>query len=375
MGTKFLRFCTLLLILFIGGRLHAQKVDSIFRYIVDTSFAAHPGATGIMLSLITDNGETQTYTTGISDKTTKEKLRPDQPVLVASNTKTYISAAILSLSEQQKLKIEDSIGKYLTKNTRDKLWNDGYDTRKITIINLLSHTSGIDDYVNDEYFEFVNTHRQYNWTRDEQIDRAMKVGRPLALPGDTFKYADINYLLLTEIIESITHKPFYKSVRDLLEYKQLKLNATWFTKLEPKPGTTEMPAHQYWRKYSWDSYDLDPSWDLYGGGGIVATPEDMALFFKYLFEGKIIKDKKILSRLYTPVPCKTQTNYCLGIRKVEMAGLTGYYHGGFWGTDIIYFPDLKTAIAIVILEKTERDLSANICKAIAETLKNREHLK
>lgn len=375
MNTKPILFYILYSLLLIGNHLYAQEEDSTFKYVVDTSFAAHPKTTGIMLSIISGDGDSWNYATGVSDKNTKERLRTDQPVLIASNTKTYIAVAILRLCEQKKLKIEDSIGKYLTKSTRNKLEDDGYKTEKITIIHLLSHTSGIDDYVNDAYFEFVNTHRQYNWTREEQIDSAFSVGHPLAQPGDTFKYADINYLLLTEIIENVTHQPFYKAVRELLKYKELKLKATWFTKLEPKADKAEMQAHQYWSKYPWDSYDLDPSWDLYGGGGIVATPEDMALFFKYIFEGKIIKDKDILSRLYTSVPCKTQTNYCLGIRKVTIAGLTGYYHGGFWGTDVIYFPELKTAIAIVILEKEEREISANICKAIAEAIKNKQHLR
>jgi D-alanyl-D-alanine carboxypeptidase len=371
MCTKFICCCMLLSLLLTGNRLHAQKTNAVFQYIVDTTLAAHPGATGIVVSIIPDKGQTWTYATGISDKHTKATLQADQPVLMASNTKTYISVAILRLCEEKKLKIEDSIGKYLTKNTLDKLVNDGYKTNEISIVHLLSHTSGIDDYVNDDYFSFVNTHRRYNWTRDEQIDRAVQVGKPLAQPGDTFKYADINYLLLTEIIETVTHQPFYKAVRELLKYKDLKLNATWFTKLEPKPGTTSLPAHQYWSKYPWDSYDLDPSWDLYGGGGIISTATDMALFYKYLFEGKIIKDKYLLSRLYAPVPCKTQTNYCLGLRNITMAGLTGYYHGGFWGTDAIYFPELKTAISIVILERSERELSAGICKGIAEAMKNK----
>ena len=370
MSAKSICCCLLLTLLLTGNHLYAQKTNAVFQNIVDTTLAAHPGATGIIVSIIPDKGETWTYATGVSDKHTQAKLQADQPVLIASNTKTYISAAILKLYEQKKLNIEDSIGKYLTKKTRDKLVKDGYKTSNISIINLLSHTSGIDDYVNDDYFTFVNTHRQYNWTRDEQIDRAVQVGKPLAQPGDTFKYADVNYLLLTEIIEKVTHQPFYKALRELLQYKALQLKTTWFTKLEPKPKGTGVLAHQYWSKYPWDAYDLDPSWDLYGGGGIVATATDMALFYKYLFEGKIIKDKNVLARFHTAVPCKTQTNYCLGIRNITMAGLTGYYHGGFWGTDVIYFPELKTAISIVILERSERELSATMCKAIAAAIKH-----
>jgi len=39
----------------------------------------------------------------------------------------------------------------------------------------------------------------------------------------------------------------------------------------------------------WDSYDINPSWDFYGGGEIAATAKESALFFQYLFDGKIIQ--------------------------------------------------------------------------------------
>jgi D-alanyl-D-alanine carboxypeptidase len=350
--------------------LHAQKRVGQFKHAIDTAFAAHPAAVGIMACVITEDGKAWTYAAGVSDRVTKARLQADQPVLIASNTKTYVAAAILKLEERGKLDISDPIGKYLPGRTLQKLGASSYDTRKISILQLLSHTSGIDDYVDDAYFDTVNAHPQHRWTRAEQIERAAAIGRPLAQPGDTFKYADVNYLLLTEIIEGVTGQPFYESIRSLVGYDALKLNATWFLSLEPAPRHIPALAHQYWNKYPWDSYGLDPSWDLFGGGGIAATPSDLALFFKDIFEGKIVKDTSVLAKMYTNVPCKNPANYCLGIRKLKIAGLTAYYHGGFWGTDAIYFPDLKTAICIVVLEKSERDISAEICKAMVAIIQH-----
>ncbi len=349
--------------------LHAQKINDQLAHIIDTTFSAHPAATGIMACVISGDGKAWTYAAGLSDKALKTRLAVGQPGLIASNTKTYIAAAILRLNEQKKLNISDTIGKYLPAGALQKLASNGYETGNISIRHLLSHTSGIDDYVDDAYFDTVNAHPHRKWTRSEQVDRAVKTGKPLAPPGDTFRYADVNYLLLTEIIEQVTGKPFYEAVRTLLSYKKLKLNTTWFTTLEATPLHALALAHQYWNKYPWDSYNLDPSWDLFGGGGIAATPADLALFFKDLFEGKIIKDTGILSKMYANVPCKTKTNYCLGLRKLTISGLTAYYHGGFWGTDAIYFPELKTAICIVVLEKSERDISADICRAIVDVVR------
>ena len=75
-------------------------------------------------------------------------------------------------------------------------------------------------------------------------------------------------MLLAEIIEQKTHQPFYAVIRDLLKYNELGLTKTWFIDLEKYPKQTLALAHQYSDKYNWDSYDINPSWDLYGGGGI-----------------------------------------------------------------------------------------------------------
>jgi D-alanyl-D-alanine carboxypeptidase len=51
------------------------------------------------------------------------------------------------------------------------------------------------------------------------LELTIKTGGPLGIPETTFSYADANYLLLTEIIEQITQKPFYSAMRELLYYK------------------------------------------------------------------------------------------------------------------------------------------------------------
>lgn len=312
------------------------------------------------------------YATGVSDKHSEKKITADQPALIASNTKTFVAVAILKLVEFNWIKLEQPIEHLIYPNTKEQLQANGYHPNEITVIQLLSHTSGIDDYVNDAYFDFVNTHRNYRWTRDKQITLGMKVGKPLAMPGDTFRYADINFLLLTEIIERFKGKPFDQSISTLIDFKSLGMNSTWFYGLQKVPKKSTPLVHQYWNKYSWDSYDLNPSWDLFGGGGMASTTKDLAIFFRQLFTGHIIRNPLLLSQVYADVHCKTKTNYCLGIRKISMLGSEAYYHGGFWGTDAIYFPELRAAISIFILEKSERDLSADLCKEVLRVLRTTE---
>lgn len=349
---------------------HAKSLKASIRHIVDSFYQSQPNTVGIILHVESPQRHlSYSYAAGYADKNTQQKLEPLQPVLLASNTKTYISAAILMLVECKAITLDQPIESLISDRSRQLLTQDGYALKTIHVRHLLSHTSGIHDYATDAYFDFVDTHPRYRWTRDEQISLAMEVGKPLGQPTDTFKYADINYLLLTEIIERFTNKPFYLAVRELLNYSGNGLYNTWFAGLDQPTLPTLPLAHQYWDKRFWDASEQHPSWDLYGGGGIIATAPDLARFFQHLFEGKIIRDKQLLAQMYTHVPCKATTNYCLGVRKLSIAETIGYYHGGFWGTDAIYFPSLNTSIAIFILERGKRELSAEICKSILALLK------
>ena len=349
---------------------NAQEIEKKLQHILDSTYQANQNAVGLLIHVESPNKNISwTSAIGFSNKDTKEKIDKDQPLLIASNTKTYISTAILKLVENGKLELNQPIKKLVYRKTKKRLKKNGYDVNKILVKHLLSHTSGITDYVNDAYFEFVDKNRNKEWTRDEQIKLAMQLAKP-SEAGNLFAYGDINYLLLSEIIEKKTDKPFYTSIRELLNFKQHNLNTTWFINLENKPKNTLPFAHQYSDKYNWDSYNLNPSWDLFGGGGLASNTKDLALFFQLLFEGKIIEDKTILSQIHTYVIPKEQSkNYCLGLYNFpSFSGNKAYYHGGWWGTDVIYLPELNTTISAFTLLKEKRSLNAEISHEIIKLL-------
>lgn len=359
----------ILLWLTAAGTVQAQDIQHRFRQVVDSVYAAHTGAVGFLVHVEAPGRYISwNYAVGDADRITQQPLLTSQPVLIASNTKPYVAATILRLVEQGCVQVDQPIEKLLRAETEQQLSAAGYQTEKITLRHLLSHTSGIRDYVDEGYFQLIGMHKDHAWTRDEQITRAARAGLPYAAPGDTFRYADINYLLLTEVIETCTQKPFYEAIRSLLDLKKHRLRNTWFIKLEKTPKKSAALAHQYWDKYGWDTYDLDPSWDLYGGGGMAATVKDMALFFRWLFEGKIIQNKDVLAQMYQDVPPNLEVNYCLGIRKISIAGFTGYNHGGGLGTDVVYIPELDATIAVAVLEASHRPRAQEISKEIARLL-------
>lgn len=355
-----------ILFLFVATGLQAQEIQQQFKKTVDSVFALHPDARGFMVRVeAPDQKISWSYAVGQSGA---KPLSVMQPVLVASNTKPYVAATILKLAEKGRLKIDQPIQKLISSQSENLLSKAGYQTDKITLYHLMSHTSGIRDYVDESYFQFIDEHKDHHWTRDEQIARAANAGQPLALAGDTFKYADVNFVLLTEVIETVTHQPFYKAMRSLLGFKKHQLDETWFINLETAPKNASPLANQYWAKYGWDIRDLDPSWDLYGGGGIAATVQDMAHFFQLLFGDQEIIGAAMLEKMHADVPPNLAVNYCLGIKKIKVAGLTGYNHGGGLGTDVVYIPELNATIAISVLEASKRPVAVEISRILIESL-------
>ncbi len=292
---------------------------TVYQAVLDAMYQEFPESIGIMAHVESPSaGISWSGSVGYSDDKNKNPLHPKDPALIASCIKTYVSASILKLQEEGKLTIEDPIAKHLTAKTVALFRKDAYAMDSIKIKHLLSHTSGIGDYVNTDYFLKIDNNPTYRWTRDEQLQLATEVTDPLGAPQELFKYADVNYLLATEIIEQKTKQPFYTAMRDLLEYEALGFENTWFPTLEEKPINTKPLVHQYWNEedwgeakmdISWDSAEHDISWDLYGGGGIATTMEELAKFSYHLFHGDIIKNKAVLSlnKLDKPRACLENT--------------------------------------------------------------------
>lgn len=326
---------------------------------IDSIQSSDPESVGIMVHLESpQNNLSWSGCTGYSNKNQKIKLSSDQPALIASTIKPYISATILRLEELGLLTLKDPISKHLTEKTIRTFENVGYNFDNIKIKHLLTQTSGIKEYADRDYIEWINKNQKHRWTRDEQLRLTASKGKPLGNPEDVWSYSDANFLLCTEIIESNTKKPFYKAIRKLLKYEDLGFRNTWFPTLEEPNKTTKPLVHQYWSSWNWDSYDMDPSFDLYGGGGIATTTEELAKFAFNLFQGNIIEDSTTLNKIFTKIiPSDGKdTEYLLGLGEGSINEFKYYWHGGFWGTNVLYFPELETSLAVYVLDKDKSQL-------------------
>lgn len=288
------------------------------------------------------------------DNQQRNPLNVDQPMRVASNTKTFAAAAILRLWEQQSINLDDPIEQYLSPQHTSMIRAAGYPLTDITLRHLLSHTSGLYDYGDSPEFlsAIVNT-PQRHWTRTEQLKVAMASGQPYGNPGEVFRYSDTGYILLGEIIERVAERPLGIALRLLLDYQALGLNATWLETAEQEPPGLPPLVHQY--EGDLDIRQLHASCDIYGGGGLVSTVGDMARFMQGLFNGNLFKHTFTLPTLLSTVAATSggpdygiwqqiPGTYRLGID----GGQTGrvFSHKGHFGTVAAYVPELDLAIGL-----------------------------
>jgi D-alanyl-D-alanine carboxypeptidase len=301
---------------------------------------------------------------GVADLSTGEPLTPAHPVRIASNTKTFLAAATLRLWEEDRLGLDDPIGGHLGAEHSELLTADGYDLDAITIRHLLTHTSGLYDYADRErYVEAVFADPAHRWTPEEQIGLAVEWGDPYGAPGELYRYSDTGYVVLGLILESVYGKPLAAVLREMLNFEGLGLGATWLETLEdPPPGASDR-AHQYMGET--DTYDFDPSLDLYGGGGLVSTADDMAVFMRELFVGGVFRAAATADTMLTTVDGAgagpdlggspmVPGRYRMGVEVRDLGGLALYMHTGFWGTMKAYLPGPDVAISIAVTQQQSR---------------------
>jgi D-alanyl-D-alanine carboxypeptidase len=301
------------------------------------------------------------------------ELNPKAPVRIASNTKTYTAAAILRLYEQGLLKLDDSIEEYISKGHLQLLKSDGYHTERITIRHLLTHTSGMVDHAATQtYLSKVFDDPNFRWTRSMQIKGAVDWGDPLFEIGQGFSYSDTGYLLLGEIIEKITGKSLGEAFHQLLKFDELGIQSTWQESIQDTPSQALPRAHQYFNEL--DTYNFDPSLDLYGGGGLAATAADMALFYQALFNHRVFDDTSTLELMIKSVPlpenAERSMDYRMGIYTFEVAGEQVYAHAGFWGTQVVYVPSLNASVAVVTTQFGKSKTIFELTSALITELKS-----
>lgn len=328
------------------------RVEAALQVVLDSLVRAAPELPGIAVTVLAPRAcLTWHGAAGVVDRIRKEPLTPHHPHRIASNTKTYTAAAILRLMEGGGLSLDDPITRHLSADELAPLQRDGYAVDRITVRHLLTHTGGLYDYATDPRFvAIVTTRPTHRWTRAEQVDSAMVWGDAYGAPGAVFHYTDTGYILLGRMIERLSGMDLAAAYRSLLRYGSLGLATTWLETLEPAPAGVPERAHQYLGEQ--DTFRFDASFDLYGGGGLVATTGDMARFTRALFVGGVFeRPGTIDAMLAVPAGITGPRTYALGISRIAIGDDVLWGHTGFWNTLAHHVPASDITVAASITQQ------------------------
>jgi CubicO group peptidase (beta-lactamase class C family) len=333
--------------------------ETAIRNLFDRYVATIPGSNGYIVNVWSPTNSIDTsVANGLSDVAANTAISAMQPTRIASVTKTFTTATVLRLVEKQRLSLNDSIEQHASPILIEILRSGGYDTSAITINQLLQHSSGIADYAGNEdkyggpFKEAVVSNPLKKWTRFEQIEFSVKNYEPVGEPGREFHYSDTGYILLGDIIEQITGQTYAEAMRSLLNYANLGLDNTYLEDAEPAPDNLLPQAHAYAGQF--DLSEIDASYDLFGGGGLVATVQDVSKFFAALFDSTIFEHESTLDLMMGHGPSLLKASFDepapMSLYPRNVGSELCYQHTGFTGITALYCPRLGTAITFTVLQ-------------------------
>lgn len=268
-------------------------------------------------------------------------LDPSSCFRTASVTKTFVATALLRLAERGGLAIDDPVLAHLPDRAADLLVSHAPLAGDITLRHVLRHTSGVYDFGNDSlYRRTIALEPSKVWSAYDLIGLAFAQGAPYCPPGQAFHYSDTGYVLLALVLEHRTSLGFAAALRDLAGIDDIGLTHTWLEGKEPAPPGAPPRAHQY--VGADDTFAWDPSFDGYGGGGLVSTSTDLVRFIRSVLVGDLLTPESRASMLDTCTPTGfglVGQRHGLGVFETIDGGFRRLGHEGFWGVWMYHFPD------------------------------------
>ncbi|HEY2093341.1 MAG TPA: serine hydrolase domain-containing protein [Thermoanaerobaculia bacterium] len=232
---------------------------------------------------------------GAADRTGGRPVTTATGFDIGSLVKPFTATAILKLESRGKLRRSDSISRFFPSAPPDKT--------RITVQQLLEHTSGLPDIV-DAASKPLGYTQDYDYepvSRDEMVRRVLNA-KLLSAPGEKSRYSNSGYSLLGAIIEIASGEPYEQFVRETI-FEPAGMTRTGY--LAPGWQRSDL-AVGYLRNERWGT-PLDhrwlsdgPSWNLRANGGMLSTTADLAKWIHALAGETLLTaaEKKALFDLY-----------------------------------------------------------------------------
>ena len=328
--------------------------------------AGYPAA----LAAVSDSkGESAGVAVGKGNLETGQAPPMDGEVRIGSNTKTFVAVVVMQLVQEGKVGLDEPIETYLP----GLIKGEGVDGSKITVRQLLQHTSGLPEYT-DTYLSSraaESENMQHYVPPRDLLDTAL--GKPAAFePGTQWKYTNTNYIVLGMLIERVSQRPVGEQIDERI-VKKLGLSHTYF----PAPGEEKIRGthpqgyHLSAEGKLEDITEMDPAWG-WAAGAMVSTPSELNTFFQAVLDGRLLTQASIDEMKNGAVDASSHlgsgTVYGLGLigRSLSCGGtawghggdIAGYHTRGGVGPDGTAVTVAVTALPTAIADQSNLESSA-----------------
>lgn len=310
---------------------------------------------GISVSIFYKGREILSKCYGLADAQEKRPATRETLFKSASTSKVLVALAILMLEQQGKVNLDEPISRYL-KNLDRSLSN-------LTLRQLLSHTAGLKDQVNDFGPSGISRQKDYASDLDKDIF--------LTDPGEVFSYSNSGYNMVGAIIEALLDTDFDSAMRTLI-FNPFNMRATTYRndKVEKKKlayghsisGTTVSVNHT-----------LPDNARERASGMMLTSATEMNKVLGWLVSDQPPEDQALKRNLMTTIADSRMTGsyfqYGFGLFHSEYCGFNSIWHtGGMPGYAAAFLAVPSKALSIVILSNGEEVNRWNIISSVMRNL-------
>ena len=305
------------------------------------------GIPGILLQVQDPRAGTRRYAAGVNDLATGAALKPTARFRIGSITKTFIATVVLQLVGEGRLTLDEPIARRLP-----GLVANG---DRVTVRQLLNHTSGLADYVADpELMAGISKNRV--WAPRELVALAERQQQQFA-PGTAWGYSNTNYIVAGLLIQAVTGHPLAREL-DRRIFSPLHLDNTSFPATQSRvPAnfahgyiSTETNPTPDGRPLDVTGYNPSHAW---AAGAIVSNAADLSHFYRALMTGKVLNPAELRQMKTTVAEDPNDPNstfrYGLGLQRVnDDCGVNWGHDGAIFGYQSNAYWNDRTDRTVVI---------------------------
>ena len=309
----------------------AAAVDEVF------SDLTKSGSPGCALGVYRDGKIIYAKGYGLANVEENVAITPQSVFDIGSTSKQFTAASILLLEKQGKLSVNDDIRKYIT-----ELPDYG---QKITILQLLNHTSGLRDYLT--LMELAGIRIDSVTTDADALALIMRQKALNFAPGSEWLYSNTGFFLLSTIVQRASGKTLREFAAENI-FAPLEMTHTQFRNSHAALIANRALAYEEQENHA--GYTLNVSYFEQTGDGAVHTSVEDLLKWDENFYSPRVGGKEFLAEIQERGKLNDGKvlDYAKGLRLQEYRGLQTVSHGGSWGgyrAELLRFPDHHFSVA------------------------------